>query len=298
MRRTAVLFAVFVLATGAQGADDVVREFPSEPSFAGCGAPRARAVRDSIVPPGTTPSGLDWDAAGGVLYHADDDPSGGKVYSITPDGTPTLLFDVSAQTGYKRAGATGICHVHDDSTGIDYLYVTDYAGSNDTNDIVYQFTLDGTLVDEYPLLGIDPICSGVMGIAFDGRHFWLSCLLNPGQIVKCDMEFAAIDTFFHPAGGSGGGIDYDPETDRLYLTEYFEGDVYVTDRTMATEDVFPAHPVAFQMVGVAVGRVERERTVWTSCFNPSWRYIYEIDDEYYNSPVARLSWGTIKSLYR
>jgi hypothetical protein len=298
MRRAAVLLAVLALAAGAQAVHGLGRGFPNLRSSPGPAESRARAVRDSFPPPGATPSGLDWDAGGGVLYHVDDDPNGGTVYSIAPDGTATLLFDVSAQTGHKRAGATGVCHVRDDSTGVDYLYVTDYAGSQETNDAVYQFTLDGTLVDEYPLLGIDPICSGVMGIAFDGEYFWLSCLLNPGEIVKCDREFAAVDTFIHPAGGSGGGIDYDPETDRLYLTEYFEGDVYVTDRTLASVDVFPAHPVAFQMVGVAVGRVGRERTVWTSSFNPSWRYIYEIDDEYYNSPVERLSWGTIKSLYR
>jgi len=318
MRRTVVLFAVLVLSTGLtrgrvpaqvfQGlsappltGDRVpAREFPNLASFPGAGESRARAVIDSFPPPGTRPSGLDWDSNSGVLYHVDDDDSdGGTVYSITPDGTATLLFNVSAQTGHRHAGATGVCHVHDDSLGVDYLYVTDYEGGDDTNDIVYQFTLDGTLVDEYQLDGIDPVCDGVMGIAFDGEHFWLSCLLiDPGRIVKCDREFAAVDTFFHPAGGSGGGMDYDRETDSLYLTEYFEGNVYVTDRTLSIKDVFPAHPVAFQMVGIAVGRVGRERTVWTSSFNPSWRYIYEIDDEYYNSPVARLSWGTIKSLYR
>lgn len=296
MRGSIALCALVVLA----GHADARHAGPSDPTpsaaFGAGGVSWSRAVLDSFPPPGTVPRGLDWDATGGVLYHVDDDPDGGTVYSITPDGTATLLFSVPAQTGHKRAGATGICHVYDDSLGQDYLYVTDYEGNADTRDIVYQFALDGTLVDEYPLAGVDPVCTGVMGIAFDGQHFWLSCLL-PSQIVKCDMEFAAIDTFHHPVQGAGG-MDYDPETGRLYLTDYFEGNVYVTDRVLATVDVFPAHPVAFEMVGVAVGRTGRGRSVWTSSFNDSWRYIYEIDDEYYNSPVGEASWGTIKSLYR
>lgn len=298
MKQPAVLLAVLVAAAGVQGASGPAPEFPSAPSFASTDEGRARAVIDSFPPPGAVPRGLDWDPEAGVLYHADDGDAGGTVYSITPEGAATLLFDVSAQTGYKGAGATGICHVRDDSAGVDYLYVTDYEGNGaDIRDVVYQFTLDGTLVEEYPLAGVDPICSGVMGIAFDGTYFWLSCLLNSREIVKCDMEFTAVDSFSHPAG-TGGGIDYDPDTDHLYMTDFFEGDIYVTDRALAVVDVFPAHPVAFQMVGVTVGRASRDRTIWTTSFNPAWRYIYEIDDEYYNSPVARSSWGTIKSLYR
>ncbi len=295
MRGTIVLFAVLVLAAGAGRAP--AHEPHGLPASPGVGESWARAVLDSFAPPGAVPRGLDWDSDLGVLYHCDDDAAGGAVYSITPDGAATLLFSVPAQTGYKGAGATGICHVRNDSLGVSHLYVTDYDGNgSDTRDIVYQFALDGTLIEEYPLGGVDPICSGVMGIAFDGEYFWISCLLT-SEIVKCDREFAAVDTFFHPAG-TGGGMDYDPETRRLYFTDFFEGDVYVTDRTIHVVDVFPAHPVAFQMVGVAIGRVGRQRTVWTSSYNPGWRYIYEIEDEYYNSPVANVSWGTIKSLYR
>lgn len=297
MRRTAVLFAVLVLAAGVAGGRAPAQEPPGLLASPRDGGPWARAVLDSFAPPGAVPRGLDWDPGLDVLYHCDDDDAGGTVYSITPEGVATLLFDVPAVTGYKGAGATGICHVRDDSLGVDYLYVSDYDGNaSDTRDVVYQFTSDGTLVDEFPLAGVDPICSGVMGIAFDGEFFWLSCL-STSEIVKCDTEFAAVDTFFHPAG-TGGGMDYDPETRRLYFTDFFEGDVYVADLTLQVLDVFPAHPVAFQVVGVAIGRAGRPRTVWTSSYNPSWRYIYEIEDEYYNSPVERLSWGTIKSLYR
>lgn len=297
MRGATVLFAVFVLTTGARAGHSPPHERLGVPARQEIGESWARAVLDSFPPPGTTPRGLDWDAKSGILYHVDDDDAGGTVYSITPDGTATLLFSVQAQTGYKSAGATGICHVYDDTLRQDFLYVTDYEGNgSDVRDIVYQFAPDGTLVEEYPLAGVDPICSGVMGIAFDGDYFWLSCLLT-SEIVKCDTEFAAVDTFHHPAG-TGGGMDYDPVTGRLYVTDFFEGDVYVTDRTLGVLDVFPAHPVAFQMVGVAIGRTGRQRTVWTSSYNPSWRYIYEVDDEYYNSPVEEASWGTIKSLYR
>lgn len=298
MRGAIAVSGVLALAIGLGAGQGPAHEPYGALALAGIRGSWARAVLDSFPPPGEKPSGLDWDPGLGVLYHCDDDPAGGAVYSITPDGTATLLFDVSAQTGHRRAGATDVCHVHDDSLGVDYLYVTDYEGSKDTGDIVYQFTLDGTLVEEYPLMGIDPICSGVMGIAFDGEHFWLSCLLNPGEIVKCDTEFAAVDTFFHPAGGGGGGMDYDPETGSLYITEFVGGTVYVTDRALQVVDTFPAHPVAFQMVGIAVGRGGRQRALWTSSFNETWRYIYEIDDEYYNSPVEEASWGTIKSLYR
>jgi hypothetical protein len=309
MRAAALLLAVLMLAAGAARGGRSTQEPPRAPEpharvLPGLSAPggpglaRSRAVIDSFAPPGTSPSGLDWDSGSGTLYHCDDG-EGGTVYSITPEGAATLLFSVPAETGDRGAGATGICHVHDDSTGVDYLYVTDYEGGDETNDTVYQFTVDGTLVDEYQLDGVDSVCNGVMGIAFDGEHFWLSCLgIDPGRIVKCDREFAAIDTFFHPAGGSGGGIDYDPETDRLYLSEYLGGDIFVADRTLALMDVFPAHPVAFLMIGVAVGRTDRGRSVWTSSYSAAWRYIYEIEDEYYNSPVGSMSWGTIKSLYR
>jgi DNA-binding beta-propeller fold protein YncE len=297
MRRTVALFTVLVLAAWAHPGRSSARG-PSGPlSSSAVGQPLARAVIDSFPPPGAEPRGLDWDADAGVLYHCDDGDAGGTVYSITPEGDATLLFSVPAQTGYKGAGATGICHVRDDSTGTDYLYVTDYGGSDETSDIVYQFTPDGTLIDEFPLMGIDPICSGVVGIAFDGRFFWLTCQLS-GEVVKCDREFAAVDTFFHPVGGFGGGMDYDPETGLLYMTDFFEGDVYVTDRTLQILDEFPAHPTAFQMVGIAVGRTGRDRTLWTASYRAATRYIYEIDDEYYNSPVERVRWGTIKSLYR
>jgi DNA-binding beta-propeller fold protein YncE len=294
--RKALVFVLTLLAVGAAGNRAPAREGQSPVGPGDPCVPLARAVLDSFPPPGTVPRGLDWDARSGVLFHCDDDDEGGTVYSIDPDGTATLLFDVSTQTGHRQAGATDLCLVHDDSLDVDYLYVVDYAGGKDTSDIVYQFTLDGTLIEEYPLMGIDPVCSGVMGITFDGEFFWLSCLLT-SEIVKCDTEFAAIDTFSHPAG-TGGGMDFDPETRRLYVTDFFEGNIYVTNRTLQVVDVFPAHPVAFQMVGVAIGRVERRRTVWTSCYNPNWRYIYEIDDEYYNSAVERMSWGMIKSLYR
>jgi sugar lactone lactonase YvrE len=294
--RTALVFVVILLAAATARGLAPAEPFQGPAPVSGACVPLARAVLDSFPPPGAVPRGLDWDPDAAVLYHCDDDDEGGTVYSITPDGVATLLFDVSAQTGHRHAGATDLCLVRDDSLGVDYLYVVDYMGGKDTNDIVYQFTLDGTLVEEYPLVGVDPVCSGVMGITFDGEFFWLSCLLT-SEIVKCDMEFAAIDTFSHPAG-TGGGMDFDPESRRLYLTDYFEGNVYVTDRSLQVVDVFPAHPVAFQMVGVAIGRTGRQRTVWTSCYNPSWRYIYEIEDEYYNSPVEGMSWGMIKSLYR
>ncbi len=233
--------------------------------------------------------GLDWVEAHGVLYHVDAEFS--DVYSITPEGVATWLFDVPTQTGMSGTGGNGICYVRVPERDAEYLYVTDTDGIPSIDmAMVYKFALDGTLLDSWE---VGSICDGAFGICFDGTHFWLSSLLE-GRIVECTDEFQQVAVYDHPAW-SAGGMDHDPASDRYYVTDYVEGSVYVCDGEMNVVDVFRAHPTAACMMGVTIGRTVRGRTLWTASMVTD--LVYEIDDEYHD-PAGRTSWGTIKGMFR
>ncbi len=252
----------------------------------------SRAVLDSFSSPSTAPMGVDWDDVGQTLYHIDQE--WGEVYSFQPPSwTASLLFDVPNQIGI---GATinvgnGICFVPDGRDGS--LYITDYGGYGaDLVDRVYQFSLDGTLLDSWD---VDAICpGGVVGICFDGSSFWLSDL--GGDLVKCDESFNLIATYDDPSGsGAGGALDFDPESGLFYMTDSLFGAIHVLDGDLNLLGSFSGPAVG--AIGVAVGRsaVRDGRRLW---FTSYWTdIIYEIDDEY-ESPVEHSSWGRIKSLYR
>jgi hypothetical protein len=251
-----------------------------------------RAVLDSFSSPSTAPMGIDWDDVGQILYHVDEER--GEVYSFQPPSwTPFLLFDVPTQIG---AGATihvgnGICLVPDGRAGS--LYITDYHGYDaDPVDRVYQFSLDGTLLDAWD---VGAICAGgVLGICFDGSSFWLS--EYGGDLLECDESFNLIAAHDDPSGsGAGGALDFDPESGLFYMTDFLLGAVHVLDGDLNLLDSFPG-PAAGS-VGVAVGRliVRDVRSLWFASYLTD--IIYEMDDEY-ESPVEHSSWGRIKALYK
>ncbi len=251
-----------------------------------------RAVLDSFSSPSTAPMGVDWDDAGQILYHVDEE--WGEVYSFEPPSwTPSLLFDVPTQIG---AGATihvgnGICFVPDGRAGS--LYITDYHGYDpDLVDRVYQFSLDGTLLGSWD---VDAICAGgVLGICFDGSGFWLSD--SSGDLLECDESFNLIAAHDDPSGaGAGGALDFDPESGLFYMTGFLLGAIHVLDGDLNLLDSFPGPAIG--SIGVAVGRsVARDaRRLWFASY---WTdTIYEMDDEY-ESAVEHSSWGRIKALYR
>ncbi len=251
-----------------------------------------RAVLDSFSSPGTAPMGVDWDDAGQILYHVDEE--WGEVYSFQPPSwTPSLLFDVPTQI---EIGATvhvgnGICLVPDGRSGS--LYITDYHGYDaDPVDRVYRFSFDGTLLGAWD---VDAICAdGVLGICFDGSSFWLS--EYGGDLLECDESFNLIAAHDDPSGsGAGGALDFDPESGLFYVTDFVLGAIHVLDGDLNPVDSFPGPAIG--SVGVAVGRsVARDaRSLWFASY---WTdIIYEMDDEY-ESPVEHASWGRIKALYR
>jgi hypothetical protein len=284
MRAHAALLVLFVSPTivGAQGADLArVAPGPAEPGSLFC-----RAVIDSFASPGFAPMGLDWVEDEGVLYHVDE--ARGAVYSITPDGTADSLFCVASQVGLPNAGGNGICHVS--RGGGTFLYVTDWNGADWQNpvDMVYKFTPDGTLVDSFD---VDGFADGVLGICFGGTNFWLSAE-GEQAVIKCDTLFHETARYDHP-GLSGGGMDFDPETGRYYLTDYGSGTIYVCDASMLVADVFasPSSGVG----GVTIGRTSRGRSLWCSSWTSD--LIYEIDDAYFNSPVRNTTWGALKAMF-
>jgi DNA-binding beta-propeller fold protein YncE len=251
-----------------------------------------RAVLNSFPSPDTAPMGVDWDEAGQILYHVDEDS--GKVYSFQPPSwMPALLFDVPTQIGI---GATdhvgnGICYIPDGRDGS--LYITDYGGYDaDPINRVYQFSPDGTLLGSWD---VDAICTnGVLGICFDGVSFWLSDFR--GDLLECDESFNVIAAYGDPSGsGAGGALDFDPDSGLFYMTHYLLGTIYVLDGSLNLLDSFAGPAVA--SIGVAVGRqVTRDAgSLWFASYDTD--IIYEIDDEY-ESPVERSSWGRIKAVYR
>jgi hypothetical protein len=290
MSRTAIVFAILALICGTAVAGGV--SVWNDVSFIGTEGGLSRAIIDSFLAPGTTPLGIDWVEGRGVLYHVDEWPS--DVYSITPDGTATFLFNALAQLGFTESHclAGGVCYV-ETSTREAHLYITDKDGhvEDPLTDRVFQFTLDGTLVNSWD---IESICDGVIGICFDGSHFWLSSYTN-GQIVKCNADFQQVAVYPHPMG-TGGSLDYDPETGYYYVTDFMAGMIYVCDAEMNQIAAYSGPTTGFMITSLAVGRTVRGRTLWCSGIVTG-PFIFEIDDDYYN-PVEKTTWGSIKAQHR
>ncbi len=244
----------------------------------------ARAVVDSVPSPEMSPMGVEWVEFGrGELYHVDE--TVGNVYSITPDGVATLLFDIPTATGYVGASGNGICYVEEAS--VPYLYIADYNGF-DGVDRIYKFTPAGAFVAGWD---VDAFLGQALGITYDGTYFWVSSL-ERGEIIKCNSAFVEIAAYPHP-GGSAGGIDYDPVSGLYYVMTFPGGMVYVCDDMMVPQYSFVSHATAGNMFGICVGR-SRYRTLGCTSFAPN--YVYEILDEIV-SPVEDTTWGSIKALY-
>jgi hypothetical protein len=290
MSRTAIVFAILALVCGTAVSGGV--SVWDDVNFIGAEGGLSRAVIDSFPSPGEAPLGLDWVEGRGVLYHVDEVAA--DVYSITPEGTATFLFSALAQIGYPDSHclAGGLCYVETPARQA-YLYISDKDGHGDDpyTDRVYQFTLDGTLVNSWD---IESICDGVIGICFDGAHFWLSSYTN-GQIVKCDAAFERVAVYPHPSG-SGGSLDYDPETGYYYVSDFTAGMIYVCDAEMNQIAAYGNPTGSSIMSSLAVGRTTRGRTLWCSGVVLT-GIIYEIDDDYYN-PVEETTWGSIKAQFR
>lgn len=274
-----VLLPCVAFAESANLADVIVD------SWEGSDSGLARTVLDSFPSPDVSPMGVEWVELGrGGLYHVDE--SVGNVYSITPEGVATWLFDIPTATGYAAASGNGICYVEEAS--VPYLYIADYNGF-DTVDRIYKFTPTGTFVAEWD---VDAFIGQALGITFDGVYFWVASL-ERGEIIKCNSAFVEVAAYPHP-GGSAGGIDYDPVSGLFYVMTYPGGMVYICDDTMTVQDSFMSQGTAGAMLGICVGRI-RGRTLWCASFNTE--YIYEILDELV-SPVEETTWGSIKALFR
>ena len=231
--------------------------------------------------------GVDWIESEGVMYHVDEED--GDVFAITPDGTATWLFDVPTAVGHPGAGGNGITYVPGGDGRDATLYVTDYYGSWN-RDMVYEFTLTGTLVDSFY---VGDFCPGVTGICYDGTYFWLASY-GDVRVFKCDANMDTLASFTHP-DYAPGGMDYDPITDTFYVTGFFSGLVYVCDGTMTVLESFDTGLPADGVFGVSIGRTYRDRSLWIADFADD--FMYEIDDES-ETPVLPSSWGTIKNLFR
>ncbi len=298
MRIAMAVMVVIAMSVGAAGATSLFDARPVAGDSAPEEAPGARAVVDSFPSPGTKPMGLVWAEPG--LFHVDE--AKGDVYWMAPDGAVVLLFNVLERIGHPESQdcGNGICEFNEYMAG--QLYITDFNGHKDDpeTDRVYHFCTDGTLVSSWD---VSAIADGVVGIATRyGSTFWLTTA--GGEVVECNDDFEETARYSIP-GYSGGGIDYDTETHKLYLIDYVTGDVLVCDDEMNVLTVFDGHPTATNMIGVTVGSTAREseRSVWTSTYGsvdpPVAPSIFEIDDEYYDpNPVEASSWGAIKGIYR
>ena len=295
MRNAIAVLMVIVLTVSVAGATslyDVMQVAGSE------GAGGERGVMSSFPSPGERPMGLDLMDWGDALVHVDE--AVGDVCEVAYDGSVMPLFNILEQIGYPDSQdcGNGICWYNEYMAG--QLYVADMNGHKDDPgvDRVYHFCIDGTFVHSWD---VSAIADGVIGITTRyGSTFWLTTA--GGEVVECDDDFQEIARYSVP-GYSGGGIDYDYETDRLYLIDWATGDIRVCDTGMNVLTTFDGHPTATNMVGVAVGEAARGRSVWTSTYGcmgpPVDPSIFEIDDEYYDpNPVEASSWGAIKGEYR
>jgi len=286
--RFAVILSVVLLAAPALAGPESLAGWQKAPLEKGV---HTRAVVDSFPSPGLAPMGLDWvESLRGTIYHVDE--GSGNVYAITPEGTDELLFNVGVQIGAGQIAGigNGICHVYEPGEG-HCLYIADYNGHEDPFiDMVYKFALDGTLLGSWE---VQEICDQVLGICFDGTYFYLSCLAST-DIVRCDTSFAEVDRHDAPSGASGGALDYDPVLDCYYMTNYYYGMIYILDAAL-DEDGSIQGP-ATQSAGLTIGRTTRGRTLWFgSVANQT---IYELTDGYYNDPVERTTWGSLKQMHR
>ena len=293
MRNAIAVMALVVISVGVAGATSLF----DETQVAGQdGTPGERDVLSSFPSPGERPMGLVW--AFGGLFHVDE--AKGDVYHVEPGGSATHMFSVLEQIGYPDSQdcGNGICWHNEYMAG--QLYITDMDGHEDDPgvDRVYHFCVDGTLTGSWD---VSAIADGVVGIATRyGVAFWLTT--TAGEVVECNSDFEEVARYSIP-GYSGGGIDYDYETGKLYLIDRVTGDVLVCDTAMNVLTTFDGHPTATNMVGIEVGKAARGRSVWTSTYGctgpPVEPSIFEIDDEYYDpNPVEDSSWGAVKAEYR
>lgn len=254
------------------------------------GGGRRSAVIDSFSAPGSRPAGVDWAESVQLIYHVDEGARGDgdrNVWTISPGGAATVLFNVPAAVGLSGAAGNDLTYVEER----DELVVADYLGHDEPyHDAVYRFSISGEFIRSYD---VAQICSGVIGICWDGESYWLSGL-GTREIVQCDTSFAEVSRHAHPGGGAGA-LDYDPDMAVFYVSDYTSGRIYICDETMAAIDTFNGPGPGFGFSGVAVGRSREQRTLW--CASASTGVIYEIEDEY-STPVERLSWGAVKSRYR
>jgi hypothetical protein len=256
-----------------------------------------RAVIDSFDGPDERPFGVDWVQDLGVMYLVDEWTS--QLYSVTPEGQATLLFNIIDSLGIEPGPDAGnaVCYVPGSGAREASIFIGDYGGATGFpyHDAVYEFTLDGSLLNNWD---VDAQCGsgGLSGLAHDGTDFWLNCGY---YIVKCDGDFNALDSFVNPGAGgiaTQGGLDYDTVLDLLYVIQYYPGDVYVVNPSdYSTLGSFPA-PTE-DACGMTIGRpIEgRGRSLWTT--SRATGRVYEIEDEY-GTPVLTMSWGTVKALYR
>jgi len=260
--------------------------------------PMARAVVDSFASPGGFPMGIDMEHGSGFCYHVDE--ARGEVYSVSSDGQTSYLWSVAAQIGHPLAGnvGNGVCLVEKPQGN--RLYVTDFNGHTEDpgTDRVYEFGLDGTLVDSWD---VESAADRVVGICFDGTSFWLSSE-GRGEVVRCDTLFQELESFAHP-DGSAGALDYDPETQLLYLTDYLSGDIHVCDGGMNVQDTFRGHESAVHVAGLSIGTTTRGRTLWMTTYGsldpPASPCLFVVDDTYYNeTPVEAATWTSLKVMYR
>lgn len=284
----AVVAGVFLCTAVAHAGPESLATAPKGP-IERCAL--ARAVVDSFMTPESSPMGVDWVESRGVIYHVDE--NFGNVYTVTPEGDATLLFNMGVQIGIGEVQGigNGLCFVSGRGRVGDCLYITDYNGYADPfNDMVYKFRTDGMFLDSW---NIQSICDQVLGICYDGTYFYLSSYTT-SEIVKCDSEFNEVARYAAP--GTAGGLEYDPELGCFYMTDYPSGSIFVisTPPAMSMLDWFVGPRI--YSCGVAIARTTRGRTLWYS--TASGMRIYEIDDDYYNTPVEGTTWGATKALYR
>lgn len=283
--RLAVIVLASVLIPCVAFADPVNLVDATVDSWDGGDPDLVRSVIDSFPSPEASPMGVEWVELGrGDLYHVDE--TVGNVYSITPEGAATLLFDIPTATGYVGASGNGICYVEE--AGTPYLYIADYNGF-DGVDRIYKFTPGGTFVAEWD---VDAYIGSALGITYDGSHFWVSSY-ERFEIIKCNSSFVEVAAYPHP-GGSAGGIDYDAVSGLFYVMTFPGGMVHLCNDMMIPQQSFVSHATAGNMFGICVGR-SRSRALWCTSFSTA--YIYEIVDELV-SPVEETTWGSIKALHR
>ncbi len=239
-----------------------------------------RAIIDSFdAPTDEQPFGVEWVDDLGVMYLVGEFSS--LVYSITPEGDATLLFDIVDAMGFNPGAWAGnaICYVPGSGGRDGSIFIGDYGGPSAPpyHDMVYEFAMDGTPLNSW---NVETQCGsgGISGLAFDGTNFWLNCGYF---IMKCDTDFELLDLFANPSTQFTlqGGIDYDPVLDVLYIIQYDPCEIYVVDpsdySTVGSSSVW-----VNDTCGISVGRMTRDRgrSLWVT--SRATDRIYEIEDLY------------------